>query len=232
MDGQDFESRCENCIIKQLNALKTFKKEELKKISDSKISKKVKKGEQLFEEGENLNGVYCVRNGVSKLSKLNSNGKDQTVKIAGKGEVLGQRSIIAQERANLSAVALDDMEVCFIPKSLIAENLENNSEYTQTLLKQMASDLGHADRSLIDMAQKSVEQRLAKTLLYIEEEFGCDNEGFLKLVLSRADFANILGTATELCIRMLAKFKRQGLIATEGKRIKNVDKKRMRKMIQ
>ena len=75
-------------------------KEELKKVSDSKITKKVKKGEPLFEEGEKLNGVYCVRDGVSKLSKLSANGKDQIVKLATKGEVMGQRSVIAQESTN------------------------------------------------------------------------------------------------------------------------------------
>ena len=63
-------SRCENCIVRQFNSLRAMNKEELKKVSDSKITKKVKKGEPLFEEGEKLNGVYCVRNGVSKMSKL------------------------------------------------------------------------------------------------------------------------------------------------------------------
>ena len=91
-------------------------KEELKKVSDSKTTKTVKKGDPIFEEGDKLNGVYCVRNGVSKLSKLSANGKDQIVKFASKGEVLGQRSVISQESTNLSAIAVDDMEVCFIPK--------------------------------------------------------------------------------------------------------------------
>ena len=49
-------------------------KEELKQVSDSKTTKTIKKGQPIFEEGEKLNGVYCVRNGVSKLSKLRANG--------------------------------------------------------------------------------------------------------------------------------------------------------------
>ena len=105
-------------------------KEELKKVSDSKTTKTVKKGESLFEEGDKLNGVYCVRNGVSKMSKLSPNGKDQIVKLATKGEVMGQRSVISEEHANLSAVAISDMEVCFIPKESITSTLQK----TQTLL--------------------------------------------------------------------------------------------------
>lgn len=231
MAHQDFESRCENCIIRQLNALKTLDKKELKRISDSKVSKRVKKGEALFEEGEKLNGVFCVRDGVSKLSKLSNNGKDQIVKIATKGEVLGQRSVIAEERTNLSAVALNDMEICFIPKSHLTDSLHHNVNFTHAVLKQMANDLKEADDVIVNMAQKSVPQRLAQALLYLEKNFETDDEGFLKLTLSRADIANVVGTATELCIRTLTKFKTQGFIATSGKRIKILETQKLKALV-
>ncbi|MGO4912908.1 Crp/Fnr family transcriptional regulator [Leeuwenhoekiella sp. W20_SRS_FM14] len=218
------ESRCENCIIRELNALKTLKKEELKAISDSKVTRTVKKGDPIFKEGEKLNGVFCVRDGVSKLSKLSENGKDQIVKIASKGEVMGQRSLIAEEAANLSAVALNDMQVCFIPKENFTESLSKNPKFTQALLKNMARELKLADDVIVNMAQKTVNQRLAGILLYLEKHFGTDADGYLSLILSRNDIADVVGTATELCIRSLAKFKKSGLIETEGKRIKISDR--------
>ena len=61
------ETRCEQCIVRQFNSLRAMSKEELKKVSDSKITKLVKKGDSIFEEGEKLNGVFCVRSGISKL---------------------------------------------------------------------------------------------------------------------------------------------------------------------
>ena len=219
------ESRCENCIIRQLNSLKALKKEELKAISDSKETRTIKKGEPLFKEGEKLNGVFCVRNGVSKLSKISDNGKDQIVKIASKGEVMGQRSVIAEEATNLSAVALNDMEVCFIPKTNITARIEDNPAFTQAILKYMAQELKLADDVIVNMAQKTVNQRLAEALLYLDKTFGQDDEGYLALILSRSDIADVVGTATELCIRTLAKFKKDQLLDTKGKRIKLLDKK-------
>ena len=56
------EHRCENCIIRQFNSLRALNKDELKKVSDSKISKIIKKGDALFTEGQKLDGVFCVRN--------------------------------------------------------------------------------------------------------------------------------------------------------------------------
>jgi len=218
-------SRCENCIIRQINSFKALKKEELKQMSVHKETRKVKKGEILFKEGERLSGVYCVRSGISKLSKLSDNGKDQIVKLAGKGEVLGQRSLITSEQTNLSATALEDMDVCYIPKNNIQESLMQNQVFTNTVLKRMASELKTADHTIVNMAQKSVRQRLAKGLLYLDDSFGTDEDGFLYLQLSRSNLADIVGTATELLIRTLTKLKKEGAVSISGKRIKLEDKK-------
>ncbi|NOY47190.1 MAG: Crp/Fnr family transcriptional regulator [Chlorobi bacterium] len=213
-------SKCESCIIKQFNSLKSLSKEELIRISACKTSRTVKKGEIIFDEGEMLNGVFCVREGIGKLTKLSANGKDQTVTLVVKGELLGQRSIISDERTNLRATALNDMELCFIPKSEIMKDLNNNPNFTLDLLKRMALDLKEADNVIVNMAQKSVRQRLAEALLNINESFGTNADGTLSVLLSREDFASIVGTATESAIRVLSQFKKEGLISTVGKKIK------------
>ena len=94
----------------------------------------------------------------------------------------------------------------------------------------MAHELKIADDFIVNMAQKTVNQRLAEVLLYLSTTFGTDDEGYLALILSRADIADVVGTATELCIRTLAKFKKQGLIETKGKRIKVLDHSGLEKL--
>ena len=215
--------KCELCIVKQFNSLKALSQEELMRISKCKTSKHVKKGEVIFEEGDTLKGIYCIREGICKLTKLSSNGKDQILKLVVRGELLGQRSLVSDERANLSAVALNDMEVCFIPKSEIMNDLQKNSAFTFEVLKEMAMNLKEADDIIVNMAQKSVRQRLAETLIYIHDNFGTNHNGALSILLSREDFANIIGTATESTIRVLSQFKKENLIDTLGKQIKIID---------
>ncbi|MCK5400032.1 MAG: Crp/Fnr family transcriptional regulator [Flavobacteriaceae bacterium] len=212
--------KCESCIIKQFNSLKNLSKEELMRISACKTSKIIKKGDVIFEEGEMLNGVFCVRDGICKLTKLSENGKDQIITLVVKGELLGQRSIVSNERTNLRATALNDMELCFIPKTEIIRNLTKNSEFTFDVLKRMALDLKEADDIIVNMAQKSVRQRLAEALISIHSSFGTNPDGTLSILLSREDFASIVGTATESAIRVLSQFKKEGLISTIGKQIK------------
>lgn len=225
------DSRCENCIVRQFNSLRAMSKDELKMVSDSKIFKTLKKGEALFQEGDKLNGVYCVRGGVSKLSKLSANGKDQIVKLATKGEVMGQRSIIAEECANLSAVAVSDMEVCFIPKESIATTLQKNPNFTIEVLRHMAHDLKEADDVIVNMSQKTVKQRIAQAFLYLQK-FGLDEDGYFLLTLSREDIANVVGTATESAIRIISEFKKKGFIKASGKRIGIADAKKLEDLVE
>ena len=212
-------SKCEQCIVRELSSLKTLNKDELLKIADCKTSKTVLKGEIIFEEGETIHGVFCVKDGVCKMTKLSPNGKDQIVKLVKKGELLGQRSMISDEPANLTAVALEDMQVCFIPKNEILGFFDSNNKFSMNVMKTICGDLKDADDIMVNMAQKSVKERLALTLIYLEDTFGTYEDGSLKLQLSREEIAGMIGTATESCIRLLSEFNKQGLIELTGKKI-------------
>lgn len=212
-------SKCEQCIVRELSSLKALNKDELLKIANCKSSYIIKKGEPIFEEGENVNGIFCVKDGVCKLSKLSPNGKDQIVKLVSKGELLGQRSMISDEPVNLSAIALEDMEVCFIPKSEIMGLFNQNNNFSMNVMRAICGDLKEADDHMVTMAQKTVKERLAETLLYLKETFGTNDDQSLKTQLSREELASMIGTATESCIRLLSDFNKNGLIEIKGKKI-------------
>lgn len=223
-------NKCEKCIVRKFNVFHFMNSGQLRELSNSKTSKTFKKGDVLFDEGEHLNGIYCVRAGIAKLSKLSNNGRDQIVKFVSNGEILGQRSIIAQEPSNLSAVAVNDLNVCFIPKNYILENLERNPKFSYEFLKDMAHDLKEADNVIVNMSQNPVKQRLSEVLLHLKESFGLDDEGYLLIKLSREDISNIVGTATESCIRLLSELKKEGLITTSGKKIMITDNSKLKQI--
>lgn len=212
-------SKCEQCIIREFNSLKALTKDELLRITGCKTSKTVKKGELLFDEGEHINGVFCIKDGVCKVSKMSDNGRDQIINLIKKGDILGERSLINNEASNLKAMAINDMEVCFIPKEEILRGLETNVSFSMSMLQKMASSLKNADDVIVNMAQKTVKQRLASTLLFLDAKFKTTENGSLDINLSREDIANIIGTATESAIRLLSEFKKKKLIDLKGKEI-------------
>jgi len=213
-------SKCQQCVVKQFNTLKALGEKDLISISGCKSSRFIKKGEILFNEGESINGVYCVKSGVCKMSKLSLNGKDQIVKLVVKGDLIGKRSLITEEKSNLTAIAVNDMVVSFIPKSEVLHDLKKNASFSLDMLQEMAKELRHSDNVIVDMAQKSVKERLADVFIFLNKKIDVDTNGYLRIILSREDYANIVGTATESVIRILSQFKKEGFISTTGKKIK------------
>ena len=211
--------KCEHCIVREFSSLKALNKDELLKLAECKTSFIIKKGDPIFEEGDTVNGIYCITTGVCKMSKLSPNGKDQIIKLVKAGELIGQRSMISDEPANLSAVALEDMEVCFIPKSEVLNMFDNNNQFSLNMMKTICGDLKEAGEHMISISQKTVKERLAETLVYLEESFGKNADGSLHIQLSREELAGMIGTATESCIRLLSDFNKLGLISLIGKKI-------------
>ncbi len=220
-------SNCENCLIRQLNSLNVLSEDELIKIYSKKKTLSFKKGDILFEEGSHLNGVFCLRNGKCKVTKLSPNGKDQIVRFIKKGEMIGQRSVISGSMAHLTVTALEDMQACYIPKEEIYSNFKANPEFSVDITKSICSDLDNANIAIANMAQKNVKERLADTLLLFDRTFGEDRDGFLNIILSREEIANAIGTATESSIRLLSQFKKEGLIELKGKKIKLINKTKL-----
>lgn len=223
-------SKCEQCIVREFSSLKSLSKDELVKIANCKTSYTIKKGESIFREGESVNGIFCIKEGVCKLSKLSPNGKDHIVKLVKPGDLLGQRSMISDEPTNLSATALEDMQVCFLPKQEVLHFFNQNNQFSMNVMRSICGDLKDADDHMVSMAQKTVRERLAETLLYLEETFGKDKDNSLRIQLSREELAGIIGTATESCIRLLSEFNKNDWISLTGKKISISDKNKLKRI--
>jgi CRP-like cAMP-binding protein len=97
-------------------------------------------------------------------------------------------------------------------------------------MKTICGDLKDADDHMVSLAQKSVKERLAETLLHLEDTFGKNEDGSLHIQLSREELAGMIGTATESCIRLLSEFNKTGLIELIGKKIAIVDRNKLKRM--
>jgi CRP-like cAMP-binding protein len=100
------------------------------------------------------------------------------------------------------------------------------------VMKTICGDLKEADETMVNLAQKSVKERLAITLLYLEETFGKNEDNSLKIQLSRDELASMIGTATESCIRLLSDFNKLELIELNGKKIILKNRSKLKKMAE
>ena len=200
-------------------------KNDLEVLSQHKTCIRYKKGQTLFYEGTRPMGLFCINTGKVKVYKISSEGKEQILKLAKPGDFLGYRALISEEFYNSSATVIEEGAICYIPKTDFLNLLNSNPQFFRRMAKQVAHELGTMEQKLVTIAQKSVRERLAATLLMLKETYGMegDESDLIDIALSREDLANIIGTATETVIRLLSDFKNQQLISLQGKKIKVLD---------
>jgi CRP-like cAMP-binding protein len=166
-----------------------------------------------------------VEKGIVKIFKTGFDGKEQILMFARHGDIIGYRSVLANELACTTAKMIEDGLLCFIPADLLLEFVKNNTSFSYEIMKMACKELGSANQYITDLAQKSVRERLAEILLHLADKFGISENNLLNIILTREELANIVGTATESVIRLLSEFKHSGLIELQGRKIKILDKK-------
>jgi CRP/FNR family transcriptional regulator len=145
---------------------------------------------------------------------LGDEGKEQIVHIAREGEVVGFRSMLSGEPYRLSASTLEDANICFVAKDDFLNMLDTNVTMRNSVLKELSKELGERAIFITNLAQKSVRERLAYSLLLLQDVYGED-----PINLTREDLANFVGTATETLIRLLKDFKDENLIDVQTRKV-------------
>jgi CRP-like cAMP-binding protein len=215
---------CDSCTIRTHPLFKHLSEKELQDISLNKITETHKRGSTLYMEGNRMRGFYCVRSGIVKIYKTGIDGKEQIIRFAKAGDIIGYRSVLSNEPACTTSEILKDSELCHIPAELLFKLVKSNGTFALEMMKLTCKELGEANAYITDIAQKTVKERLAEILLHLDDEFGEDGAGILNISLTREELSNIVGTATESIIRLLSEFKSHDLIEVNGRKIKILDK--------
>jgi CRP-like cAMP-binding protein len=225
------EPVCKNCNLEFKSIFKKLTLPQLELLNTNKTCHLYKKGAVLYDEGNRVSGIYCIYDGVLKLYKTGSEGKEQIIRFAKTGDIVGYRSVINGEQACTSVKILEDATLCFINTNTLYTLLRENADFAIELLQIACKELGIANNYITDIAQKSVRERLAEILLELKMEFGVNNDEMINISLTREELANIVGTATESVIRILSDFKSERILELHGRRIKIIDESKLRKNI-
>lgn len=227
---------CHNCSTLDLTCFSILQKEDLAEVNRVKVPNRYKKGQIIFYEGMNPTGVYCVNKGKVKISKIGFDGKEQIVRFVLDGGILGIRALLGDRPYSATATTLEDSVVCFINRETFSEVLTKYPEIRQCMIRLLSRLLEEAEQKITSLAQKPVRERLAESLLTLQQVFLTDNSTCdipseaAAINLSREDLANMVGTATETVIRLLSEFKEEGLIAIEGRTISVLNTEELKKI--
>jgi len=221
---------CQNCPSRKGLLIGCCPLEELEFIASNKTSQFYQKGQIIHQEGTMALGLHCVHQGKIKISKLGSDHKEQIVRLARHGDVLGFRALVMGSRYTNSAVALEDCVVCFVPRPDFLRLVQSNVQFANSLMQLLAGALTEAEERMTQLAYKPVRERLAGALLLLQRTFteeGAPAGTPFSISLSREDIASLVGTAKETVSRLLSDFRDEGIISTKGSQVTILDSARL-----
>ncbi len=214
---------CNDCNIKGMSIFCDLDNHLLDLIQSNKSCDFYKKGEVIFKEGSISRGLFCVNKGKVRLGRMGASGKEQILRFATEGDIIGYNSMLNGKPLSVTATCLEDSSICFIPARHFFHLLKTDSSFSLKILELTAQNWENASRLITNMAQKTSLERLAEMLLWLKDTFGLDQDDCLDVKLSREELANLVGTATEVVIRLLRDLKNKKLIELQGKKIKLID---------
>lgn len=216
---------CSGCLVRKNSLFSSFGEGEIDHLDAHKFCSFYKKNQPLFIDGSFPRGVFCLNHGKVKVFARGDEGKEQIIHIAKAGEVIGFRSMFSGEPYTMSAETLEESNICFISKDDFLNMIDTNPTLRNGVMKELSKDLSERALALTNMAQKSVRERLAFSLVILDDIY----EGE-EINLSREDLANFVGTATETLIRLLKEFKEDGMIEIHVRKLAIIDKIGLRKV--
>ena len=182
-----------------------------------------RKGELIFEEGEEVKGIYFVYSGTVKVHKKWGMEKELIIRFARAGSLFGHRGLGQDHHYPISATALEPVEVCYIDLSFFQSSLKVNQGLSMGLLQFFADELQKSERKMRDLAHMQVKGRVALAMLEIVEQFGVTPDGAIGLTLTRQDLASLVGATYETVFRIINELEQEGLIRLDAKQITIVD---------
>tara|TARA_R110002072_G_scaffold286113_1_gene451111 strand:- start:36846 stop:37514 length:669 start_codon:yes stop_codon:yes gene_type:complete len=175
-----------------------------------------KKQDAIFKAGEKTKGLYIIDSGKVKVTYKQFDGSDRLIRLAKGGDILGHRGFGGSWKYPISAIALEDIQVSFIPVKIFNTIAKSNAKFSYQLMMFFAEELRKSEAKI---KHYPVRVLVARAILDNYRAFGFENPNSTKLsyTLSRKDIANKAGTTYETVVRNIAELNKAGIVKIDGK---------------
>jgi len=202
----------------------------LKKLSSERRLKAYKKKEIIFSEGNSPNYLYFLSKGKIKTFKAHEYGKELITTLHKEGDFFGYLALLEEGSYKDTAEALEDSEVCLIPKEDFFALIYNNMAVMKKFIRILSDNIAEKEDQLVNLAYSSVRKRVAEALVQLQNLYDTKKDKSFSISISREDLANIVGTATESLIRTLSDFKGEKLLEIKGSNITIIDPDKLKRL--
>ena len=217
--------KCQQCNVRDLVLFADLQQDDFYQLHHPIHDIRIKAGDTLYKEKETVNFVYTIRSGLVKRVRYLPNGNYRIVRLLHPGDLAGIEALHGLAYLH-HAIALKNTEICRIPIADIEQLNRKSPNLYKQLTARWQKVQSDADIWLAELTVGSSKKRVANLLLYLDAQN--INESFY--LPAREDLGALLAITTETVSRVIAEFKRQGLLQTK-QHIAQIDKAKLEQLI-
>jgi len=218
-------NKCSTCVLGQFCLPVGLSSDDINKI-DTLVTERVrlKKGESLYRQGDELTAVYGIKFGTLKTEYALPDGREQITGFHLPGEMLGLDGI-GENHYQSNAVALEDSEACVVRFSDFESLARQIPSLQHQFHKILSRELTQDQRHLLSLGSLRAEERLASFLLNLSDRLAVRGYSPTEyhLRMSREEIGSYLGIQLETVSRLFSRFTESGLIQIKQRHIKLID---------
>ena len=176
-------------------------------------------GAVLFVEGGSPEGLFILCSGRAKLVAGSKGGRSIILRFVEPGEVLGLSSVMANRSYPVTAETLAPSQVNFLPRLDFLRLVSSYAEMAQRVAEHLSMELHSAwDQARLVALAPSSRAKLAYWLLSCAHDQGKPTpEGVrINVSITHSEIGDNIGASRETVTRLLADFRRHGLIRVQG----------------
>lgn len=215
---------CEQCQLKTL-FFSHVTVNELTDICEIKEERTYSKGELISREGDKIDEFLYMKEGLVKLSKSSSHGKEQILSFSKPFDFVSLLSVFSSENYRYSVTAVEDSVVCLLDLNVVKNHAQQNAMFTMDLMTRISEATDKIILENLEIRRKNLKGRVAHVLLYFSNYIYEKDE--FELPVSRREIAEYIGMTTENVIRTLSEFRKDKIIKIYGKDIQIANMKRL-----
>ncbi len=213
---------------------KDLKEEDLASIAARAVEKKYSRGDNIFFEGLDCQGLYAVKEGRVKIYKTSREGREHIFYYALDGDMLSDFCIKERVLNPVSATATAPSTIYFIRKNDIKKLISLIPDFGIIIIEHLSEKIFYLTEMIEDLSFKNVPARLAKILVDMVEREGV-NAGhnlLLKRTITLYEMASMAGTVREVITRSLQKLEKGGILRISRRQIEIVDLPKLKEIAQ
>lgn len=198
-------------------------REQLEQAAEYCRLSRVKRGSSVFRKGEAANNLYILQKGLVMEQVYYRESVDVIVTVKSPGSFLGETALMTDTNYLNTALALEDVVLVSMPKSVFLDLAWNHPAVCQVVIRELVKRLTNSAEYMVHSMYLDAPGRLAFTVLNLTTAANRT----MDLRVTQSALAATAGMARQTAAKILGDWRAEGWISTDRGRVSVLDMDRL-----